>query len=70
MTDPPGYRDPEPPSARRWLRVIGIVTAIVLLAILVVLLVGGGDHGPARHVMAPFGSCERNHATCAVAARG
>ena len=55
MTDPPDYRDPEPRTTRRWLRVLLVVTAIALLLIVVVQLVGGGEHGPARHSAAVHG---------------
>ena len=53
MTDPPDYRDRDPQPARRWLRVLVIVTVIALLLVLVVRLVGGGEHGPARHSGSP-----------------
>jgi hypothetical protein len=33
----------------RWVKVVGIVLAVVALVFVVVLLVGGGDHGPRRH---------------------
>jgi hypothetical protein len=54
VTDPPDYRDPEPRTTRRWLRLLVIVSAIALLLLLVVKLVGGGEHGPARHSAAPL----------------
>ncbi|HSK95930.1 MAG TPA: hypothetical protein VK891_04860 [Euzebyales bacterium] len=49
MTEPPGDRDPEQGTTRRWQRALGIVVAIVLLLIIVAMLIGGGEHGPARH---------------------
>jgi len=34
----------------RWVRVVGIVVAVLALLIVIVLLVGGGGgHGPSRH---------------------
>ncbi|HKH56763.1 MAG TPA: hypothetical protein VKA58_15040 [Propionibacteriaceae bacterium] len=45
-----------PPDAGtpRWVKVFGIILAIVVLLFIVVMMVaGGGAHGPGRH--APFG---------------
>jgi len=36
----------------RWVKVAGIVLAVLALLVIVVLLVGGGDHGPRRHGLA------------------
>ncbi len=33
----------------RWVKVFGIVLAVVVLLLAVVFLVGGGNHGPSRH---------------------
>jgi hypothetical protein len=62
MTDRP--RSPQPdddsgmvddresaPGIPRWVKVVGIVLAVVALLVVVMLFVGGGDggHGPRRH---------------------
>ena len=39
----------EPPPAPRWVKVFGIVAAVLALLVLVLVLSGGG-HGPGRHV--------------------
>ena len=41
-------------GAPRWVKVMGIVAAIVLLLAVGVLVLGGSEHGPGRH--APGGS--------------
>jgi hypothetical protein len=33
----------------RWVKVVGIVAAIVALLVVVMVLVGGGGHSPLRH---------------------
>lgn len=38
-----------PPSAPRWVKVIGI-TLLVLVLLLVVMMLSGGGHGPGRHM--------------------
>jgi putative ABC transport system ATP-binding protein len=44
-----GY-DREPGTGiPRWVRLLGIILAVVALLLVVVLLVGGGGHGPRRH---------------------
>jgi hypothetical protein len=59
MTDPPPYPDAYPdmgdePGDRgltatpRWVKVFGII-ALVLVLLVGILLVAGGDHGPGRH---------------------
>ncbi len=61
MTDP---RSPEiggidhdaerrsPSGMPRWVKVIGLVVLVVALVLGAVLLLGGGEHGPARHTSA------------------
>ena len=34
----------------RWVKVSAVIAAIVLVAVLVVMLLSGGNHGPGRHV--------------------
>jgi hypothetical protein len=59
MADPPRARDPgkaagaaadrgSPPGMPRWLKVSGIIVAVLVLLLVIVLLVSDG-HGPRRH---------------------
>ena len=61
MGDPPRARDPgeaagvgadrgSPPGMPRWVKVSGIIVAVLALLLVIVLLVSGGEHGPRRHV--------------------
>ena len=44
------YDRESPPGIPRWVKVAGIVLAVVALLVVVMLLVGGGGgHGPQRH---------------------
>jgi hypothetical protein len=50
--DDPGmvYDRESPPGMPRWVKVAGIIMAVVALLVVVMLLVGGGGgHGPQRH---------------------
>ncbi len=58
MTDP--LRRPEsetgnepdaagPPGVPRWVMVSGLVVAVLVLALVAIMLIVGGDHGPGRH---------------------
>ena len=38
-----------PPNTPRWVKVFGIITAILVLLFVIVMLLPGG-HGPGRHV--------------------
>jgi hypothetical protein len=60
MADPPRARDPgedagvaadhgSPPGMPRWVKVSGIIVAVLVLLLVVVLLLSGG-HGPRRHL--------------------
>jgi hypothetical protein len=66
MADPPRARDPGedsgvgadrglPPGMPRWVKVSGIIVAVLVLLLIVVLLVSGGGHGPRRHLSADAG---------------
>jgi hypothetical protein len=51
MTDPSRYPGSEPHTARRWVKVVGIVVLVVALLVIVMFLIGGGGgHGPGRHM--------------------
>jgi hypothetical protein len=60
MADPPHSRDPgedagvaadrgSPPGMPRWVKVSGIIVAVLVLLLVIVLLLSGG-HGPRRHL--------------------
>jgi hypothetical protein len=66
MGDPPRARDQgedadlaadrgSPPGMPRWVKVSGIIVAVLVLLLVVVLLVSGG-HGPRRHASGDAGS--------------
>jgi hypothetical protein len=60
MADPPAdpdtgddtgvgsYREP-PAGTPRWVKVFGLVALVAVVLFVVVLLIGGGEHGPSRH---------------------
>ncbi len=49
MTENPRSADqPSPPGAPRWVKIAGIIALVVVLAVVVMLLIGG--HGPGRHL--------------------
>lgn len=60
MSDESGYpktsgRDgaPErdvPPSTPSWVKAFGIAAIVLVLLILILIFVGGGKHGPGRHM--------------------
>lgn len=41
--------DGTPPPRPQWVRWLLVALAVAILAVLVVMLVSGGDHGPGRH---------------------
>jgi hypothetical protein len=60
MADPPRARDPgeaadlaadrgSPPGMPRWVKVSGIIVAVLVLLLVIVLLLAGG-HSPRRHL--------------------
>ena len=60
MTDPPDQvvtetdaqkgREVEEAGTPRWVKVFGIVAVAVVLVFVILLLTGGGSHGPGRHM--------------------
>ena len=57
MTDPnapqtsPSARS-GPPGIPRWVKVSGLIAALIVLVVVALMLIGG-DHGPGRHTGAP-----------------
>jgi hypothetical protein len=47
MTDPLGH-----PPTPRWVKRSGIVVGVLVLLAVLVMFVGGGRHGPGRHMPA------------------
>jgi hypothetical protein len=41
------------PGMPRWVKVSALVTGVLVLAIVLMLVLGGGDHGPGRHMGGP-----------------
>lgn len=39
-------REPTP----RWVKVVGIVVGVLLVLVILVMVFGGGNHGPGRHM--------------------
>jgi hypothetical protein len=35
----------------RWVKVAGIIVAVLAMLVVIMLLVGGGGHGPSRHAL-------------------
>ncbi len=56
MADPPDY-----PGAPRWVKVSGIIGGALVLFALILILGGGGRHGPGRH--APGSESPRSDVT-------
>jgi hypothetical protein len=51
VTDDRDGRYEREPTTRipRWVKVAGIVVAVLALLVVIAMLVGGGAHGPGRH---------------------
>jgi hypothetical protein len=39
----------QPPGMPRWVKLMGIALVVLVVAMVVAMLVLGGDHGPGRH---------------------
>ncbi|NUT32067.1 MAG: hypothetical protein HOV79_03225 [Hamadaea sp.] len=44
--------DEETGGARRWLKLTLIALGVAVLIVVIVMMISGGDHGPARHFSA------------------
>lgn len=57
---------PDGEGMPRWVKVFGIIGILIVLIGLLVLLIGGGDHGPGRH--APLEGADTSVASAATGA--
>jgi hypothetical protein len=39
-----------PPRTPRWVKVFGMIAIVAVLLFIIMLFVGGGQHGPGRHL--------------------
>jgi hypothetical protein len=65
MADPSRYSDGGVP---RWLKLSGIIVIVLALLVGIMLLAGGGGHGPSRH--APSGGADGPSTLSSVAGPG
>ena len=82
MADPPRSRDPgeaaggaadrgSPPGMPRWVKVFGIVVAVLVFLLVIVLLISGGEHGPRRHLSGGTGGhAPRSRVTAGLSVSG
>ena len=42
--------DQRPPAPPRWVKVVALVVVLIIAIVVLVKVVGGGSHGPNRHV--------------------
>ena len=45
MAGPPPY-----PGTPRWVKVFGIIIIVVVVLVVAGMFIGGGEHGPGRHM--------------------
>jgi hypothetical protein len=82
MADPPRPRDPgeaadlaadrgSPPGMPRWVKVFGLIVAVLVLLLVIVLLLAGGSHGPRRHLSGgAAGNAPRSSVTASLTVAG
>lgn len=51
MTDAPRHPDTgdTPPGVPRWVKISAIVVGVLVVLVVAVMIVSGGEHGPGRH---------------------
>lgn len=54
-TSPPPRRTVGGPEHRtpRWVKVVAVVVGVLIVLVVTVMLLSGGNHGPGRHLSAP-----------------
>lgn len=50
MADPDEPIHATPPRRPRWVNIFGIIIVVVVVLVVVMALIGGGEHGPGRHL--------------------
>lgn len=45
-----------PPPVPRWVKVLAAIAALVVAVAILLMAIGGGEHGPGRHVLSPGAS--------------
>ncbi len=50
MADLPPYPETDSAGTPRWVKVLGIIAIVVGLLFIVLQFMGGGNHGPSRHM--------------------
>ncbi|MFP8958981.1 hypothetical protein ACLIYP_00110 [Streptomyces nanhaiensis] len=55
-----GAADAPGPGIPRWVKVSGIVAAVLVALVVLVMLLSGGEHGPGRHL--PSGATQSHAA--------
>jgi hypothetical protein len=58
MTDPAPPSNQTPPPRPTWVKV-SLIVAVVVIGVVVVMAIAGGDHGPGRHL--PGGDNQGGH---------
>lgn len=67
MADPPPYADRESNTGTpRWVKVFGVIAIVLVVLFVTLALIGGGRHGPGRHMQSGSGAsvsslAERGH---------
>lgn len=56
MSEPPAY-----PGMPRWVKIITIVAVIALVLFVILMITGGGRHGPRRHMSSSKGGAPATH---------
>jgi hypothetical protein len=46
MADLPPY-----PGTPRWVKVFGVIGLVLVLLVVIMMIIGPGDHGPGRHTL-------------------
>lgn len=49
MADPTSPPGSQPPPRPRWVKVSAIIAAVLIVGVVLVMALAGGDHGPGRH---------------------
>jgi hypothetical protein len=57
---------PTYPGTPRWVKVSGIVTLVLVLLFVIVMVAGGGNHGPGRHMPSGDGGDQMSPVASAV----